>query len=531
MKKELVRILIGLLLAGGGLGCTDLEENLRGEITEDFSYEAPGTIDPPIDVIPGLYSQLRNTGTANHGGYYTLQEVTSDEMVICAKGEDWYDGSVSIQLHQHTYGPDHPFVFDAMVQTYEVIREANRVLAEEGALTPREVAQVRAVRAYLYWRLLDLYGRVKIITELDTDPPQASREEVFNFVESELLDVLRIEEVTESLDVSNSYLTDGGSAYVLNRYGALGVLAKLYLNAEVYIDSAIYDKAEIVASHVIDSGVYRLCGEGCRVKNLGRRPLVESDPEELEGYAAVFAPNNKDNPEHIFSIQYDEQTGPGMNFSQMNLHYASQFTWNLAEQPWNGYATLEEFYNSYEEGDLRKKASFLVGPQLDFAGSAILDYQSDDDDIRLNYTPEINELYPNSLREAGARPAKFSFKQLGRNDMDNDFPIVRLGELYLIRAEAKARQSGNWTDAEADVNVLRTRAGVTPYNGNLTKEEFLAERGREMFQEAVRRTDLIRFGKYNEAWWEKLASEPFRNIFPIPYWWGSGGDWSQNPGY
>jgi hypothetical protein len=312
----------------------------------------------------------------------------------------------------------------------------------------------------------------------------------------------------------------------------MGILAKLYLNAEVYTGMPMYDKAEIAASYIIDSGQYVLCGDGCSVPNLGKRPRVDSDPETLEGYAAVFAPNNEGNPEHIFSVRYDEATGPNMNFSQMNLHYSSQFTWNFQEQPWNGYATLEEFYNSYEDGDARKENNFIVGPQLDFSGSALLDYAADDDDIQLNYTPEINELAPNSLREAGARPAKFSYKQFGRSNMDNDFPIVRLGEVYLVRAEAVARQAGNWSAAEADVNVLRARAGVAEYNGNLTEEEFLAERGREMFQETARRTDLIRFGKYNGEWWEKPSSEPFVNIFPIPQEQiNAGGGLTQNPGY
>jgi len=116
--------------------------------------------------------------------------------------------------------------------------------------------------------------------------------------------------------------------------------------------------------------------------------------------------------------------------------------------------------------------------------------------------------------------------------MDNDFPIVRLGDLYLIRGEAKARQAGDWTQAEADVNVLRARAGVPAYTGNLTGDEFLAERGREMFQETSRRTDLIRFGAYNGTWWEKPASQPFRNVFPIPQnQINAGIGLTQNPGY
>jgi hypothetical protein len=499
------------------VACTDLEEDLVGDITKDITVAGidVGGTGSAGGELTAAYAELRNSGTANHGSYYSIQEITTDEMLIAAKGGDWFDGGILIQLHQHTYTPTHDFVNNAWNNTYNAIGTVNDKLGG-GTLSPEETAQARALRAYFYWRLMDLYGRVKIVTETNPDPPQASREEVFNFVESELLMALNIPEVISPLDLSNSLLSDGGSAYVMNRYGALGLLAKLYLNAEVYVGTPMYDKAGIAAGYVIDSGVYQLCGEGCTVKNLGKRPKVDSDPDELEGYAAVFAPNNEGNPEHIFSVLYDEVSGAGMNFSQMNLHYSSQFTWNFQDQPWNGYATLEEFYNSYEAGDKRRANNFIVGPQLDFSGSAVLDFATDDDDIQLNYTPQINELEPNSIREAGARPSKFSFKVLGRPEMDNDFPIVRLGEMYLIRAEAEARQSGNWSDAEADVNVLRARAGVSAYSGNLTGDEFLAERGREMFQETSRRTDLIRFGKYNDAWWEKPASEPFRNIFPIP---------------
>jgi hypothetical protein len=172
---------------------------------------------------------------------------------------------------------------------------------------------------------------------------------------------------------------------------------------------------------------------------------------------------------------------------------------------------------------------------LDFGGNAILDYASDDGNLQLNYNPKINQLAPNSQREAGARPGKFSYKQFGRDNMDNDYPIVRLGELYLVRAEALARQSGNWADALADVNVIRNRANVSNLS-SLTADSFLAERGREMFQESARRTDLIRFGKYNGTWWEKPASPAYVNIFPIPQsqiTTTATGPYklSQNPGY
>ena len=494
--------------------CTDLEEDLVGDVTTDIAV--PG-IDPGGSatggVLSGAYAELRNAGTANHGGYYSIQELPSDEMVICAKGGDWFDGGILIELHQHTYGATHDFINGTWTQTYGAINTVNELLA--GDLDDNSKAQARALRAYFYWRLLDLYGNVKLITSPGTDVPQSTRTEVFDFVESELLGALGISEVSGAMDLSNSPLTTDVNAYQINQYGALGILAKLYLNAEVYSGTARWSEAADAASFVIDSGVYQLCGDGCSVQNLGKRSGVASDPETLEGYAAVFAPNNEGNPEHIFTVNYDEASGANMNFVQMNLHYSSQFTWNLDQQPWNGYATLEEFYNSYEDGDLRKTASFIVGEQLDFGGSQILDFAADDESVVLNYTPFINELQPNSQREAGARPVKFSFKQFNRSDQDNDYTIVRLGDLYLIRGEALARTSGVWNDALADVNTIRARAKVDAMT-SIDAAGFLAERGREMFQEASRRTDLIRFGAYNDAWWEKPASAPHTTIFPIP---------------
>jgi uncharacterized protein YnzC (UPF0291/DUF896 family) len=536
--NKFLKYFLFLGLAVGLAACTDLEEELVGDITEEITFTAPqvGEGNTGGGALTGAYAELRSSGTANHGNYYSTQEIVTDEMCIGAKGGDWFDGGILLELHRHTYGSNHAFIRDTWNNQYNAINTVNEVLARTGedALTADETAQARALRAYFYWRLMDLYGNVKIVTEPGVDVEQSDRVDVFAFVESELLAALGVAEVTEGMDLSGSALADGGSAYVLNRYGVLGILANLYLNAEVYAGTAMYDKAEIAASYIIDNGPYQLCGDDCMVTNLGKRKGVATDPDMLTGYAAVFAPNNAGNPEHIFSVLYDEATGTGMNFSQMNLHYASQFSYNFNEQPWNGYATLEEFYNSYEDGDVRKDNNFLAGKQFDFDGNPVLDYAADDDDIILDYTPEINELAPNYQRQAGARPSKFSFKQFGRADMDNDFPIVRLGQVYMIRAEAIARQAGDWTAAEDDVNVLRARAKVAEYNGNLTEEEFLAELGREMFQETTRRTDLIRFGKYNDAWWEKPASEPFRNVFPIPLeviQATTGFELTQNPGY
>jgi len=533
MKKQFYKILIAVMAIFTIQACTDLEEDLIGDVTSDITVDgvsASGGSDGG-GLLSGAYGELRNAGTANHGGYYSIQEITSDEMFIGAKGGDWFDGGILIELHQHTYGPTHAFVNGAWTQTYNAINTTNELLSGS-ALDANQESQVRTLRAYFYLRLLDLFGNVKIITSPGTDAPQASRAEVFDFVETELLAALGISEVSNSMDLSASPLGTEFNPYAINQFAALGILSKLYLNAEVYAGQDRYAEAAAAASFIIDSGVYSLCGDGCTVANLGKRAGVDSDPDNLEGFAAVFAPNNENNPEHIFSVFYDEASAGGMNFSQMNLHYSSQFTWNFDAQPWNGYATLEEFYNSFEAGDNRRTASFVVGEQIDFGGSAVLDFASDDGELVLNYTPSINELAPNSLREAGARPGKFSFKQFGRPDMDNDFPIIRLGDIYLIRAEGLARAAGDWSLALPDVNTLRARAGVSASSA-MDADEFLAERGREMFQETDRRTSLIRFGNFNDAWWEKPASPAHVNLFPIPteQLQASNGTLTQNPGY
>lgn len=513
--------------------CTDLEEDLVGDITTDINIPgiSSGGGGGGGDALTGVFAQLRSAGTANHGGYYSVQEIPSDEMLIGAKGGDWFDGGILIELHQHTYGATHAFVNGTWNQTYGAINSCNEALAG-GGLDAGQTSQVRALRAYFYWRLMDLYGSVKIITAPGSDAPQSDRAALFSFVESELLAALDIPSVSAGMDLSASPLGTENNPYRINQFAALGILAKVYLNAEVYTGTPRWQEAADAASYIIDSGVYTLCDDGCTVPNLGKRPSVDADPDVLEGFAAVFAPNNESNPENIFTVEYDEVSAGGMNFSSMNLHYSSQFTWNFDSQPWNGYATLEEFYNSYEAGDARREASFIVGEQLDFGGSAVLDFASDDGELVLNYTPTINELAPNSLREAGARPAKFSFKQFGRPDMDNDYPIVRLGEIYLVRAEGMSRQAGDWNVGLGDVNLLRSRAKVSQYS-SIDADEFLAERGREMFQEGQRRTDLIRFGRYNDSWWEKPTSDASKNIFPIPQDQivAAGGSLSQNPGY
>ncbi|MDO8897257.1 MAG: RagB/SusD family nutrient uptake outer membrane protein, partial [Bacteroidales bacterium] len=118
------------------------------------------------------------------------------------------------------------------------------------------------------------------------------------------------------------------------------------------------------------------------------------------------------------------------------------------------------------------------------------------------------------IRMSGARVSKFEIKKGAKDNLSNDFPLFRYADVLMMKAESMIRQGKN---GDQYINPIRVRAGVAPFN-NATLDDVLAERGREFFWEAHRRSDLIRFGKFNQAWWEKGVSSPDRNTFPIPQW-------------
>ena len=539
-------------------GC-DLEEELIGQYTEPFTVggsddadlpspisvgEFDGSAQSANDQLGGAFGKLRD-GTAGHNGYWSIVTVGADDLFVGQKGGDWFDGGTWLQIHRHTNDATHEGTNNAWGATYGAINEANNVLSKSG-LSENDIAQLKVLRAFFYWRLLDTWGNVKVVTTPGQDVPQSSRSEVFNFVEKEVLDALGIDEVSASMDLTNSPLTTVDRKYRVNQFAALALLTRLYLNAEVYTGTGKYQQAVDAASYIIDNGPYTLSDENVSIKNLAKRTPSPStatanninDPDNLTGYAAVFAPNNQNNPEIIWSVNFNPSTGGGMNFAQMTLHYASQTTFNLAAQPWNGYQTVTEFYSSYDSSD-RRLSNFLEGPQYDYAGRPLIDWAADDysdtgaQEVNVNYTPFNNELEPNACRQCGVRMYKFSFRQFQQNNMDNDFPLFRLGEVYMNRGEARARAAGDWSQSLSDVNMIRRRAGVSEYT-SVTADEYLAERGREFYQEALRRTDLIRFGKWGDTWWEKdNPSESFRTLFPIPQGQidASNGTLTQNPGY
>jgi starch-binding outer membrane protein, SusD/RagB family len=478
-------------------GACELEQEVLTGITQEQLEE---------NVTPELIEVLKQSAYSavvgdwgGHNGMWSINEVSSDELAIPQKGADWEDGGIWIRTHRHTWiATDEPYN-NAWQYAFRIVGESNLLLQRFPTLEELG-SEIRVLRAMAYLWLLDNFGNVPIIVETDRggSPPQNTRAEVFNFIEQSVLE--NLEDLTRDNTRTN-----------LNYWTAHMILAKLYLNAQVYIGQPMWADAERVLDVIINEGPYSLS----------------------PNFFANFATQNSNSPENMFTLPYDANNAPGFNIHQMTFHYSSQLTFNLQEQPWNGYTALEEFYNSYEEDDIRIE-SLREGQQFEVDGvTPIIDAAAepnDPDGPPINFTPNINQLTPNALRQAGTRVNKFEIQLGAAPDLSNDFPVYRYADVLLMKAEAAWRQ-GNTGVALQFLNQVRERAEAPPLT-TIDEGIILAERGRELFAEGHRRSDLIRFGRYFEAWWEKAPSAPSRGLFPIPENQRQANpNLTQNPGY
>ncbi len=519
--RSIAGLLFVALLAIPFNSCTDLEPEVFSDLTPANFPASEGDI---IAAFASAYTNLY--GFQNHGGYMSSIEVASDEAAIPQKGSDWFDGGIWLRQHRHQYDANEPHLNGSWLFLYRGALQCNSVIqlingpAGQAALNEQQraafAAEMRALRALFYFWLIDAFGDVPLVTgaeeTIDTEPSRTPQAEVFNFIVAEL------QEASASLSREPIYAR-------FNYYGAQTLLSRVLLNAERFTGTARNADAAAAAGNVI-GGPHRL----------------------LDDYHANFGPDNdnglRGTAENILVIPYDEINAQGFNLPQMTLHYSSQATFNLQDQPWNGYTTLQEFYESYDDADKRKgvygdasvSGNFLAGPQFAADGvTPILDGTADDPDgPAIVFTPEINELEPGAYRQGGARIYKFRFRQGSPNTISNDFPLIRYSEALLNRAEALWRDNPSNPEALMLVNMVRERAyGNSNSNfTSLSADNLLAERGRELFFEGHRRSDLIRFGRYGSPWWEKPVSSPDKEVFPIPQpQLNANRNLTQNPGY
>jgi starch-binding outer membrane protein, SusD/RagB family len=472
--------------------CTNLEETVFDQIPADNFGK---TADQVAAQLGPAYANLRDY---SWNIYNT--EVTTDVITVPTRGSDWYDGGEWLAFGRHTMNPTHGPTNGIWTWGYAGIGRVNSLFSIVKGNAVAE-AELRTVRAYYYYLMCDLFGNVPVFTESSTDNATKSRAEVAKFIESEL-----------KASLSNLSETNGSSYYGrANKWVAQMILAKLYLNWNVFTgEPARHADCIAACDAVINSGKFAFSGD----------------------FFDNFKVANETSTENIFVIPYDKNKGQGMNLQMRTLHYANKGTYNLADTPWNGFCSLAEFYNKFGEGDARKNM-WLVGQQFAADGSKLKDSQGADLAFDPNFTKDFMTAADPEYQRAGARFKKYEIQKNNPSvHQDNDMVIFRLSDAYMMRAESNLR-AGKAADGLVDVNRIRARAGAKAWTAaDMTLDNLLDERGREFATEAMRRQDLIRFGKFETATKFVTGKDLKYRLYPIPQ---SAIDANpklkQNPGY
>lgn len=508
-------VLLAILILPIGFvlqSCTDLDEETFGLVTPEQFYKTDAEI---LAGLAPIYSQLR----ALMWAWHNISEISSDETIVPTRGSDWFDGGRWLAIHYHSWDPGLVDFNDAWNDSFTGIARANgllQILEESGSEDAKLEAEIRFLRAWYYYTLMDFFGRVPVIgddefvVDQENPPINESRQFVFDFIESEVMFA------RDNLD--DSWPSTGFGRVTKGAANAL--LANMYLNAQIFRGEltaggisrapAQWQDAISAANAVINSGQYSLASS----------------------FFDNFSPTNDTSPELIFVVAHLPTGALGMTHGMRSTHY-NQFE----PSPWNGFATIASVYNKWDEKDLRRQI-FLAGEQFNFVtGEPAFNRQGE----RLVFTVEIADETDASEGE-GIRPYKFP------NDLDgagggsgNDYPFFRLAEMLMIKAEAMNELSGPSAEAMGLLNQIRQRAFapgdfVPLAAGDFTQDSLrdfiMDERVRELAYEAKRRQDLIRAGTFTESWEKKTNFEPYRVFFPIPQsQLDSNPNMTQNPGY
>ncbi len=439
---------------------------------------------------------------------FYLQEASTDEAII-----RWSDAGVP-DFHNMSWTPSNTFTNAYYNRLGQQIAFANSFIDNAQALASDPevayyIAEARFIRAYAYYNVIDAYGKAPLITssKADLKPTQNSRAELFNFVESELKDL----ETKLKAARANEYGR-------VDAVAAQALLARLYLNAKVYIGVDKYTDCITYAKKVIASS-YRL-------------NTIDANGNGTAYDELFLADNNKNGAqnEFIFLASFDGLNTKTYGGTAFIMHAATGGNMNATalglNGGWGGITVTKEFVNKFEASTRNgnneptawndKRAMFHTDGQT-FEST---DYVKDFTKGGYAVTKFKNIT---STGAAGKDPAK--------DFPDTDLPLIRLAEVYLTYAEAVLRggAGGDRATALGYINQLRTR-GSGSIAGNiadadLTLDFILDERARELYWEGLRRTDLIRYGKFTNAsylWSFKggaasgVAVPDYRNLYPIP---------------
>ncbi|MFK7807426.1 MAG: RagB/SusD family nutrient uptake outer membrane protein [Saprospiraceae bacterium] len=431
--------------------------------------------------------------------YWKAQQLTTDETVI-----SWTDAGIQ-DLHTHTWTSENQFVRVLYYRIALIVSISNDFIRQStddklgtNGITGTDADEVRAyqaearfLRALAYWHALDLFRSIPLVTEISTDlPSKATAQEIYDFIESELKEI-------ESL-----LPAPGTNEYGRADQGALWMLqAKLYLNA----------------SHLTGQDKWTECIDACK-KVIGAGYQLD------EEYQHLFLADNHLSNEIIFPLIADGRFAQNWGSTTFLVHGAMGGTMDddadetLATYGvtggWGGMRATSSLVEKFPDvtGDIDNRAIFYTDGQ----------------------TLEIDDLL--EFTEGYAVP---KFKNLSRDGTpgsdlthaDIDYPMFRLGDAYLMYAEAILRggTGGDMGEAIGYINDLRNRAYDNDPAGQVTMEEvdlpfILDERSREMYWEGTRRIDLIRFEQFSTSgiWpWkggvkEGMTTEAKRDFFPLP---------------
>lgn len=519
--KSLIKILFASsVLLGIVTACTDLDETLYSEILQEDFYK---TQEEVVAAIAPVYGSMRGytNDTWQLGTHSTDESLTPEKALGHWYGEDWP------LINSHKWTPQHVRFNNAWNFNYGLINPANKLLFQLESIESMDenlkslfIAELKMIRGFGYYNLIDLFGNVPLITDwetVDEAPSNLSRADVFNYIVDDI--ETNVEFLSEQVDAS----TYGR----FNKYVGYALLAKYYLNSEVWTGTPEWNKVIEYCDKIINSGKFSL----------------------ENNYFDCFVIHNEDSKENIFAIPYDEIfTTWGNTIPWRALHYSQKDQFGLLMTPWNGFTAVPDFIHSFDPNDKRLEG-WLYGQQYSMSGEELYCNQESSGkpliltiDYENIFNEDDNTTYgaTYALEFMGARFAKYEYGAFS-NTTENDFVIYRFADILLMKAEALMRQNGGVATAETVslVNSVRSRVFDEPsklYTAEtLTLDALLAERGWEFYCEGVRRNDLVRFGEFINGTWEfydRSWEDETRNIFPIPQpQINANPNLTQNPGY
>jgi hypothetical protein len=539
-KKIFIPLIFSALVAG--TSCTKLDEKVLDESSATGltpKQAAEGAIAP-------VYAQLPNIFL--HTNYLAIQEISTDEAILPYRGgTDWGDNGIYLAMHRHAYTSTDPNLrstWNLLVQGISrSISALNSLPTLNDPTVKTFIAEARAMRAYYNMMLLDLFGLVFVKDEPSALSVILRGNEAAEYIKKELLDA------EPNLESS---VTTGR----ISKEACWGLLARLYLNSAAYRDiygaqltftSADMDKVIEYCDKIISSNKYQFSPE----------------------YFAIFDDNNDTNKEIIFAVDQRADLNGHNRMAYFSLS-GDQFPLPdyVGANGTDGPAITPDFYQSwvqanspadpaadprfYKEnlsiysnpadscvpaaqffinrgilrgqqyGLIRKNGVFLKCTSGSMKVGPIFHDTRNKPTQPVIFTEKVDFTTAGSDYPSGYRVSKYMFSRKsvsGRNFGEADIVILRLADVYLMRAEAKLRKSNDAAGALADVNIVRASRTARQQPAALTTmnlDLLFRERGFELYWECLRRTDMIRFGKYEGSWTEKTDNNPKKRLFPIP---------------